>query len=132
MSRWLLLLPLQVSFALAQSERRNITGLVTDSTGASVANVRTTITSGATNISAHAVTTSTGEYNGVYKIEIAAPGFGVLADGVTLTAGASVRMDAELQDGLLTNSIRSSSAGGRHEDGGAKITTAARMDQPEK
>ena len=57
MSRWLLLPLLTVSFALAQSERGNITGVVTDSTAASVANASVTITSGATNISAH-VTTS--------------------------------------------------------------------------
>src|SRR6266571_9184760 len=110
MSRWFLLPLLTVSFALAQSERGNITGVVTDSTGASVAKASVTITSGATNISAHAVTTSTGEYNapnlgpGVYKIEIAAPGFRrFVADGVTLTAGASIRMDAQLEVGQLTD-----------------------------
>jgi len=101
--------------------------------------VPATITSGATNISAHAVTTSTGEYNapnlgpGVYKIEIAAPGFRrFVADGVTFTAGTSIRMDAELQFGLLTDSIevRAQAVPMKTED--AKITTAARMDQPEK
>ena len=53
-----------------------------------------------------------------------------MADGVTLTA--SIRMDAELQVGLLTDSIevRAQAVPMKTED--AKITTAARMDQPEK
>jgi len=131
MSRWFLLPLLTVSFALAQSERGSVTGVVTDATGASVAHAPVTIISNATNISARVVTGSAGEYNapnlspGVYRIEIAAPGFRrFVEDGVTITAGATIRMDAQLQLGQITESIevRAQAAQMKTED--AKISTA--------
>ena len=47
----------------AQSERGNITGGVTDSTGAVVAGVAVLITNAATGVPERVVTTSAGEYN---------------------------------------------------------------------
>ena len=66
---------------LAQSERGNITGVVTDSTGAVVPNASVVITSHATNIPESVTTTGAGGYNapnlapGSYRIVISADGF---------------------------------------------------------
>ncbi len=129
-------LSLLVSFSaatlcFAQSERGNIRGVVTDATGASVANAPVSITSSTTNISAHAVTSNAGEYTapnlgpGVYRIEITAPGFRrFVADGVTLTAGTTIRMDAQLQLGQVTESIEVHAQAAQMKTEDAKITTA--------
>src|SRR5579871_4123696 len=79
---------------LAQSERGNINGVVTDSSGAAVPNQPVTITNTATNTAERVSTTTSGEYNaanlppGDYRVEVDAPGFKrFVADKVTLTAG---------------------------------------------
>jgi hypothetical protein len=65
---------------VAQSERGNITGIITDPAGAAVAGADLTVISRDTNAATKVTTTSTGEYNvpnmppGVYRIEITAPG----------------------------------------------------------
>ena len=97
----LFVLPL---LAFGQSERGNITGLVTDVSGAAVPTTPVIITNVATNSSEHVNTTSNGEYNapnlvpGVYRIEISASGFKrFVAQNVTLTAGATIRQAAQMQ-----------------------------------
>ncbi|MGH9667136.1 MAG: carboxypeptidase-like regulatory domain-containing protein, partial [Bryobacteraceae bacterium] len=87
--------------AWAQTERGNITGVVTDPTGAAIPGAGVTITNRATNLAEHVVSTSNGDYNapnlspGVYRIEVAAQGFKrFLQDNVTLTAAGTVRLDA--------------------------------------
>jgi hypothetical protein len=99
--------------AFAQSERGNITGSVTDSSGAPVAGAPVTITNKATNVQEHVATTRSGDYNapnltpGVYRVEVAVSGFrSFVEDNVTLTAGAAVRADAQLQVGQLTESVQ--------------------------
>src|SRR5215470_9709904 len=79
---------------------------------ASVANAPVTSTSKATNISVRVVTSSAGEFNatnlspGVYRVEIGASGFRrFVEEGVTVTAGATTRMDAQLQLGQISESI---------------------------
>ena len=62
-ARTAVLLVLVCSFVMAQSERGNITGIVTDPTGASVAGADVSITHRDTNAMAKAVSTATGEYN---------------------------------------------------------------------
>src|SRR5689334_5293604 len=65
---------------LAQTERGNITGVVTDSTGAAVPGAAVTITHRATNTTVRLSTTNAGEYNaaalnpGDYSIEVVAQG----------------------------------------------------------
>jgi len=65
---------------VAQSERGNITGIITDPAGAAVAGADLTVISRDTNAATKVTTTSSGEYNvpnlppGVYRIEITAPG----------------------------------------------------------
>ena len=84
--------------AFAQSERGNITGSVTDSSGAPVPAAPVTITNTATNVQEHVVTTGSGSYNapnlvpGVYRVEVAVSGFrSFVLDNLTVTAGATVR-----------------------------------------
>ena len=116
---------------LAQSERGNITGVVTDSTGAVVPNVPVTITNTATNVPERVVTTSAGEYNaanlvpGVYRIEVSAPGFKRFAEaGVTLTAGSTARVDAKLEVGTLGESIEVQASAVQLQTENSKVSTA--------
>ena len=88
----------------AQTERGNIAGLVTDSTGAAIPNQEVVITNAATNTSEHVTTTGTGENNaatrvpGNYRVDISASGFKRFVEsGITLTAGQTVRLDAKLE-----------------------------------
>ena len=96
----------------AQSERGNITGVVTDSTGAVVPNVPVVITNQATNIPENVTTTSSGEYSapnltpGAYRIVISATGFKrFVEDGVILTDGTWVHWPPHLED-RFSNSLK--------------------------
>lgn len=98
--------------AFGQSERGNITGVVTDTSGAPLPGAPVTVANIDTNTAAHVSTTSTGEYNvpnlapGVYRVEVAAPGFKTfVVDRITMTAGATLRADAQLQVGQLNESV---------------------------
>ncbi len=115
----------------AQSERGNITGVVTDSTGAVVPNTPVVITNQATNIPATVTTTSSGEYNapnltpGTYKIVITAAGFKrFVEDSVILTAGSTSRIDARLEIGTMGESIEVTAAAVQLQTENAKISTA--------
>jgi hypothetical protein len=97
--------------ALAQSERGNITGIVTDPTGATVAGAELLVTHSGTNASAQALSTATGEYNvpnllpGEYRVEITATGFKRFAQNVVVAAATTVRLDAPLQLGAVTEQV---------------------------
>ncbi len=116
---------------VAQSERGNITGLVTDSTGAVVPNVAVVITNTATNVPEHVTTTSAGEYNaanlvpGVYRIEISTSGFKRFTEnGVTLTAGSTARVDARLELGTVGESVEVTATAVQLQTENAKVSTA--------
>ena len=96
----------------AQSERGSITGLVTDPSGAPMANVPVVIINQATNTEQRISTTNTGDYSadnlepGAYRIEIEVPGFKhFAAEGVTLTAGRAIRVNAALQVGQVNEQV---------------------------
>src|SRR6266566_6502828 len=117
--------------ALAQSERGAITGLVTDTTGAVVAGASVEIVSRATNIVVRVTSTTAGEYNaanlspGDYKVQVSAAGFKRFSqENVTLTAGGTVRVDAQLQVGQVTETIEVSAAVAQVQTENAKISTA--------
>lgn len=116
---------------MAQSERGNITGLVTDSTGAVMPNVPVVITNTATNVPENVTTTSAGEYNaanlvpGVYRIEISTSGFKRFTeDGVTLTAGSTARADARLELGTVGETVEVTANAVQLQTENAKVTTA--------
>lgn len=117
--------------AFAQTERGNITGVVTDPTGAAIPGASVTITNRATNLGEHVVSTSNGDYNapnlspGVYRIEVTAQGFKrFLQDNVTLTAAGTVRLDAVLQIGQVSETVEVSAAALQLQTENAKISTA--------
>jgi hypothetical protein len=116
---------------LAQSERGSITGVVTDPTGAAGSNVPVAVINKATATEQHVTTTNSGEYNvpnlgpGTYRIEIAAPGFRrFVQDGVTLTAGATLRADAQLQVGQVSETVEVQAEATQMQTEDARIATA--------
>ena len=117
--------------AFAQSERGAITGLVTDTTGAVVGGASVEIVHRATNTVVRVTSTTAGEYNaanlspGDYKVQVSASGFKRFAqENVTLTAGGTVRVDAQLQVGQVTETIEVSAAVAQVQTENAKISTA--------
>src|SRR5437762_7977732 len=83
-----------------QTERGNITGAVTDSSGAAVPGATITITNLATNQGVTVTSTSAGDFNGPnlppgnYRLEFSATGFKkTVHDNVLLTAASTVRVD---------------------------------------
>ena len=96
----------------AQNERGNITGVVTDPSGAAIPGAGVALTNRATNQADHVVSTSVGDYNapnlrpGIYRIEVTAQGFKrFVQDNVTLTAAGTVRVDAVLQVGQVNETV---------------------------
>ena len=114
----------------AQGERGNITGVVTDPTGAALAAAELSVISRDTNAVAKAITTSRGEYNvpnlppGVYRIEITAVGFKrFVHQNVIVSAATTVRIDALLQLGQVSESIEVSSAAVALQTENAKVSS---------
>ncbi len=115
---------------LAQTERGNITGVVTDPAGAAVPGADITIVNRDTNATSKTVTTNTGEYNvpnlfpGAYRMEVSAAGFKrFLQQNLMVTAGGTVRVDATLQLGQVTEQIEVSAAASTVQTDNAKVST---------
>ena len=130
MRKLLALLCLGLSALYAQSERGNITGIVTDPTGATVAGAQLTLIHRNTNTTTRAVSTGSGEYNlpslqpGAYKIEISSSGFKrFVQQNLTVSAGSTVRVDATLQLGQVSDSIEITAAAATIQTENAKVTT---------
>jgi hypothetical protein len=114
----------------AQSERGNITGIVTDPTGAAVAGAQLTLTQRDTNAVSNAVATGAGEYNfpnllpGAYKLEVSAAGFKrFMQQNITVSAGNSLRVDATMQIGQVSESIEVTSQAATIQTDNAKVST---------
>jgi hypothetical protein len=114
-----------------QSERGSLTGVVLDASGAPIPNVPVAITNRATNAAEHVTTTTAGEFAapnlapGTYRIEVAVSGFRrFVEDGITLTAGATVRTDARLQLGQVTESIEVQAQAAQMQTENARVSTA--------
>ena len=131
MLRSLSIFTLLAVLACAQSERGNITGIVTDVSGASVPGVAVVITNLDTNTSERVTTSTGGEYNapnlapGKYRIEIAAAAFKRFVEqGITLTAGSTIRADAQLQVGQVSEAVEVQAQVVQLQTENARITTA--------
>ncbi len=129
-ARIAVLLFLGSSVLLAQSERGNITGIVTDPTGAAVAAAELSVIHRDTNATTRAVTTGTGEYNipnlvpGVYRIEITAAGFKrFIQQNVTVSTSSTVRIDVQLQLGQVSERIEVSASATTIQTDNAKVST---------
>lgn len=114
----------------AQSERGNITGMVTDPAGAAIAGAQLTLTQRDTNAVAKSVSTGNGEYNfpnllpGAYRLEITAAGFKrFLQQNLTLSAGNTIRIDAALQIGQVSESIEVTASAATIQTDNAKVST---------
>ena len=118
------------AIALPQSERGNIGGIVTDPTGAAVAGAELSVISRDTNATFKMATASSGEYNapnllpGVYRIEVAAPGFKrFVQQNVVVAASTSVRVDIPLQLGQVSEQIEVSAVAAVIQTDNAKVST---------
>ena len=131
MLRSLSIFVLLAVFAFGQSERGNITGVVTDVSGASVPGVPVVITNMDTNTSERVTTSTGGEYNapnlvpGKYRVEIAAPAFKRFVEqGIILTAGSTIRADAQLQVGQVSEAVEVQAQAVQMQTENARVTTA--------
>ena len=128
--RKLVLFTLAALAAWAQTERGNITGVVTDATASAVPAATIIITNIATNQTATVTTTGSGDYNapnlapGVYRIEFSASGFKKSArDGVVVRAASTLRVDARLEVGQVTETVEVTADITQVQSETAKITT---------
>jgi hypothetical protein len=93
-------------------DRGIITGLVTDKTGAAVPNATVTVTDEATGVAVVVNTSSAGNFStpplvlGSYKVRLESSGFKTyLAEGVRVGSGATVRVDATLDVGQVSQTV---------------------------
>src|SRR5215831_13863767 len=115
----------------AQTERGNITGVVTDSTGAAVPGASVVVTHRATNTSVKLTTTTAGEYNaaalnpGEYAIEVTAEGFRRFSQqNLTLSAAGSLRVDVQLQVGAVSETVEVTASAAQVQAENAKASTS--------
>lgn len=130
MRRLLVTLAALPAFVFAQSERGNITGIVTDPSGAAVPGAELSAVHVATNATAKTAASSSGEYSfpnllpGGYRIEITASGFKrYLQQNVTVSAGSTVRVDVALQLGQVSEQVEVSAAAATIQTENAKVST---------
>jgi hypothetical protein len=114
----------------AQGTSGNISGQVLDPSGLSIPGVRIAATNLATNVITTATSTDTGNYNlivppGLYRLTAEATGFKqFLQNNVTVTASASVRVDAALEVGSVSEMVEVKGKSQTVQSDNAKITTA--------
>lgn len=99
-----------VSFA--QTERGSITGVVLDTTKAAVPGVSVKVVNTGTNATTTVISSESGSYSaanlppGTYRVEASLQGFQTsIVEGITVTAGASARVDVGLNLGAMTESV---------------------------
>src|ERR1700730_9012132 len=95
------------------ADRAVITGVVTDSSGAAIADAKVTIRDEQTGVKTVVGSNSAGNFStpplilGTYRVDIEKPGFKVFSrTGYALTGGQTVRVDAKLDVGATTESVK--------------------------
>src|SRR5262245_15194926 len=98
--------------AFAQSDRGVLTGTVSDSSGAVIPGATVTATNQATNVASNTITTEGGLYAipalpaGTYKVRVELAGFKSWEQsGVAVSAATTVRVDAVMQVGAVSESV---------------------------
>ena len=97
------------SASWAQAVKGTLLGTVTDTQGAAVPGATVTITETGTNISRNAATNASGHYNfsnlkeGTYRVVVEMPGFRKVQRDVVVDVNTTVRVDASLAVGALTD-----------------------------
>ena len=119
------------TLCLAQSERGNITGVVTDASNAAVPGVPVKIVNVGTNAATNVVSTTSGEYSvanlgpGTYRLEVSKQGFqSEIVDNITLTAGATARVDVQLKIGGVSQTVEVQAQNAQIQTEDAKISTS--------
>ncbi|MEZ5354686.1 MAG: carboxypeptidase regulatory-like domain-containing protein [Bryobacteraceae bacterium] len=132
MSIYRLVIPafLLAACVFAQSDRGVITGSVTDAAGAVIPGAEVRATNVASGTPYATTTTDTGDYTipsvqpGVYRLAVTQQGFKQFqVSNVVLIAGGTVRVDARLEIGQVTESIEVSSDIAQIQTETAKIST---------
>lgn len=115
----------------AQTDRANLTGTVTDQSGALVPGAVVTAVHVATNATRTATSNSDGEFVlpqlviGEYRLRTAADGFKAsINSGIVLTPGATVRADIRLEVGQVNESVQVSAQAVLIQTDNAKVQTA--------
>ena len=118
------------SLVLAQSERGNISGIITDPQGAAVGGAVLRVINVNTNATVNAVAAQSGEYNapnlspGTYRIEITAPGFKrFVQENVIVAAASTLRTDIQLQLGQVSETVEVSASAVVIQTDNAKVST---------
>ena len=112
-SRWTLTAILILSAAAAAfGQTAQLTGLITDSSKAAMADVRVTVTNSKTGVSRSTASNVQGNYTipllqpGTYRVLVQADGFRPISrDGITLEVDQVARMDFSMEVGAVTESI---------------------------
>ena len=109
---WLVTMLLAPAHSFAQTDRGTITGTVTDSTGAKVANATVSAMQNDTGAISNTTTTGTGNYTlpslqvGTYNLTFEAPGFSKSAQtGIVVQTANVLRVDDTLQIGASTETV---------------------------
>src|SRR5215510_11441510 len=119
-----------VAVVFAQSELGNITGVVTDPSGAVIPGAEVTVTNPATNLRKTTISAEHGEYNipvspGSYQLTVTLPGFKrFVADQVVVSASATVRIDAKLEIGASSEVVDAIVEVAQVQTENAKISTS--------
>ncbi|HEX4950390.1 MAG TPA: carboxypeptidase-like regulatory domain-containing protein, partial [Blastocatellia bacterium] len=107
---FLLLMP--GTFSLAQEFRGQISGRITEASGAAVPNATVTVTNAATNAAVTATTNESGEYTvlyltpGRYTVSIEASGFKkAIRPDIEVRIGDKLALDLSLEVGAVTDSV---------------------------
>src|SRR5262245_39742757 len=126
---WTLLFPAVVCWA--QLDRGTLTGLVTDPSSAVIPAVKITAIHVETGVSNATLVNETGNYTlvslpiGTYRVEFETPGFKKsVRNGVTLTSGATVRLDVTLEIGSVGESVQVSARSTPIETESTRVATS--------
>ena len=96
---------------VGQTVNGSIIGTVRDQAGAVIPNASVSTKSQETGAERSSVTDGTGVFNilslpaGSYEVTVSAPGFQTVRRNVTLTVGASLRVDLSLNVGAITDTV---------------------------
>ena len=114
-----------------QTDRGIINGTVTDTTGAAVPGAKVVATNNATNIPFSSESTGTGDFTipnlpvGTYQLRIERDGFkSAVRSDVIITSGNTVTVNAQLEIGVVTESIQVSGAVDLLQTSTAKVSTS--------
>jgi len=116
--------------AFAQVQNGQITGTVTDPSGAAIANAKVTVTNMGTNLSISTTTNSSGNYTvkelplGTYKVTAEASGFKTVANtDITVNAGTIAHVDVKMTMGQAKEIVEVTGAAAAVNTEDSKLAT---------